>query len=399
MASGHIEKRVAPDGTILWRVVVTDGHGRGARKVTRTIKRQRNTKNPPHEATALLEHMKREADAGVLISPRMTVREVLTRWLSEHCEPRLAPKTTYTYRRVIETHVIPALGNRRAADLRPTHISKYYAEKRAAGMSDSAIHYHYRTLHSALAWAVQMQLVGQNAAERAKPPRAKPPEMQTISPAHMLGVLEAARGTDLELPVLLAISTGARRGEVMALRWGDFDLSAEEDGGEPVYSGKVTISRAVTNAPGHRGAEKPTKTERQRTVELPPFAVKALLEAKRDRICAPDEYVVTLRDPDRVTRQWRALADSLELPEGLRLHDLRHSYATAMLESGAGLHEIQDALGHTTATTTMNTYLHVTERLRERRRETLERAFSVTPERLGSDESADVVQLEKRETA
>ena len=177
----------------------------------------------------------------------------------------------------------------------------------------------------------------------------------------------------------------------MVLKWGDLHLSDDD---EP--RGSVTISKAITTAPRHRGEVKATKTEKVRTVELPSFAVKALLDVRRERVCPAESFVVTERDPDRVTRAWRALADSLDLPEGLRLHDLRHSYATALLESGAGIRELQEALGHTTATTTMTVYAHVTERLRERRRETLERAFSGTPEHSRSISDADVVPLRGR---
>lgn len=382
--SAHYEKRHNKDGSVSWKVTVIAGYGRGAPRIFRTVRVEKDTKGPPRKVKELRRELEQQATGGFIAPQSLRVRELLERWLTEHCEGRFAAKTVYGYERVVRSHLVPAFGDLRAADLRPVHLSDYYRTKKAEGLSDAGVHQHYRVIHAALAWALRMELVARNVADVAKPPRAKPPEMRTVTAAQMLGILKAAEGSDLELPVLLAIATGARRGEILGLRWGDIDLEA----------GTVRIARSITAAPGRRGEVKPTKTGRERTVALPRFAMARLRAVTQERVCPPDGWVCAAeRDPDEVTKAWRELADSLGL-EGLRLHDLRHSYATVLLETGEDIKSVQDALGHTKAGTTADIYMHVTERMRERRAERLSEAFSVPPEHLGSTLEAEVVTLE-----
>lgn len=402
--AAHYEKRHNKDGSVSWKVIVIAGYGRRAPRIARSIRVAKDTKNPPRKVVALRQQLEQQAMGGLVPSQSLRVKELLERWLTEHCEGRFAAKTVYGYERVVRSHLIPAFGDLRAADLRPVHLSNYYRAKKAGteerkGLSDAGVHQHYRVLHAALAWAVRMELVVRNVADIAKPPRGTPQEAKTIGAAQMLGLLAAVQGADLELPVLLAVSTGARRGEILGLRWSDVEIWTEDDAeGETLYRGRVTIARSISAAPGRRGEVKETKTGRRRIVALPAFAAKRLWEIRRERVCPPDGWVCAAeRDPDEVTKAWRALADSLGLEE-LRLHDLRHSYATLLLEAGEDIKSVQDALGHTRASTTTDIYMHVTERMRERRAERVTEAFSVSPEPLGSPSKAEVLPLDEQKS-
>lgn len=398
--SAHYEKRYNKDGSVSWKVIVIAGYGRRAPRITRTVRVEKDSKNPPRKVVALRQHLEQQATGGFIAPQSVRVKELLERWLAEACEGQLAPKTLYGYERVVRSHLIPVLGEMRCADLRPLHLNQYYRSKRTGKkpLSAAAVHYHYRVLHAALAWAMRMELVSRNVADIAKPARGAAPEMHTISAAQMLSLLEAAKGTDLELPILLAVTTGARRGEILGLRWPDIRIWEETDeDGVTVFHGTVRIARSITSSPG-RGAEvKSTKSGRERTVALPTFAVDRLREVQQEVGYPPDGWVCAAeRDPDEVTKAWRALADSLGLRE-LRLHDLRHSYATLLLEAGEDIKSVQDALGHAQASTTTDIYLHVTERMRKRRAEKLTAAFSVAPEPLGSTSAADEGSLEEPE--
>jgi len=377
---GHFEKRRNGDGSVSWRVVVRVGYGRGARRETRVVcTTERDQEKPPPKVTAALRDLERQAEAGFIPPARVMLTDVFWRWLDNHAG--LAPKTRYTYERLIQTHLEPAFERFRVVDLRPVHMQDYYATKREEGLSDATIHWHYRAIHAALRWAVESELAARNVCDvgAAKPPRGLRLEQPTLTAEQMLGVLEAVAGTELHLPVLLACATGMRRGEICALRWRDVDLKG----------GTVTVSASLSYVPREGLQRKTTKTQRTRTVGLPGFAVDVLKEARRQKVCPPDGLVIGVVNPDDLTKRWRETADSLGL-EGVRLHDLRHSFATLLLEKGASLKQIQDALGHTRVSTTGDIYAHVTERIREQRTEMVEAAFDVPPEQLGGTLGADV---------
>lgn len=380
----HIEKRETKSGKTVYRVVVTVGYGRGAPTITRNFARKK-------DALAALEELRKQAASGVITPAHMTLEDGLQRWLTEYVDVKLKPKTAYTYRSTVNKHLVPRLGTVRMTQLRPSTIARAWAKMREDECSDAVIEHAYDVLRSALSWMVGIELLARNAAavKGAKPPQVKYGARPTISAAQMLGLVEAARGTIIDVAVILATATGGRRGELMALQPSDVDIHKERilvNGKKrEVWIGRVAITKEQCWVPGHRGEITSTKTDRERIVPLPDFAVAALREIMRDRIFGPDDYFITERDPDKIGKAWRELVDSLKLPDGLRLHDLRHSYATMLLESGEDIKSVQDALGHTRATTTMDTYMHVTERTRERRAESVQKAFAVEPERLGSD--------------
>jgi integrase len=393
--AGHIEKRRVKSG-VRYRVVVGMGHGRGSRRVSRTVRTKR-------EAEALLNELLQAAATGFIPPVDLTVGELLTRWLAEHVAVKTAAKTAYDYRSIVRAHLMPELGSLRTIDLRPATLSDLWRKQRQEieledgskkpGLSASVIRHNYVCLHAALAWGVGMELLARNVADvaSAKPPRTQARKMRTLTAAQMLGLIEAVKGTPMELPVILAVATGARRGEVLALRWGDVTLVKDGD----TWRGHVTISAALDATPGPRTL-KATKTNRQRIVALPPFAVEHLRQLRAERLRQPDEPICPVIPAWALSKAWRELSARLGLG-GLRLHDIRHSYATMLLEQGTEITQVQEALGHTTPVTTLHVYSHVTEAMRERHVETLNRAFAVEAERPGSDQNAEVRPIAKTE--
>lgn len=381
--SGHFEKRRNKDGTISWRVSLPTGYGRGAKRAYRTFRASRDSDDPPRGAFELLDQMKLEAAGGGIAPQRLRVSELLKQWL-EQGTAHLSPRTLYGYRRIVETHLAPALGDLRTADLRPRHLSDLWADEREEGFSASTVRSHYRVLHIALGWALRMELVTRNVADAARPPQGKAAEMQTISAARLLGLCDLAVDTPLELWVLIAAGSGARRSEVEAVRVRDLDLKRSQ----------ATIARTMEHTPGEPVEPRDGTKSLSRTVPLPPFATERLKMWKAAELRQPGDYVCPRVKSHRFSPLWADLTKRAELP-GFRFHDIRHSVATILLESGLPVKVVQEILGHTTPTTTMNVYAHVTERMRDMAAAAVSEAFRVTPDSLGNPLDGEVLALSR----
>lgn len=372
---GHIEKRRNRDGSVSWKCCLPaqpDGY-----RPTATYRSPRDTKSgkPPKAAWDLLEEMRQQAKGGSIAPRKLLLADLLERWLSD-VEPRLAPRTLYGYESVVYTHLIPALGNLRVVDLRPVHLADLWASERES-YSAATIRAHYRVLHIALAWALRMELVTRNVADAARPPQGKAAEMQTVSAAKLRGLCDLAVDTPLEWWVLLAVASGARRSEVEAVRVRDIDTKTRT----------LTIAGAIEHTPGEPRERKATKTGKARTVSLPSFAVERLKVWKNAALRQPDEHVCAPIPSPVFSVAWKELTGRAKL-DGFRFHDIRHSVATILLESGLPVKIVQERLGHSSPTTTLTIYAHVTERMREMASEAVEGAFGVEGEVAGEGEVA-----------
>jgi integrase len=199
--------------------------------------------------------------------------------------------------------------------------------------------------------------------------------------AKVAKVLDAARGTRLYVPLALAASTGLRRGELLALRWREVDLEA---GSLRVVASLQRVSADLVFLS--------LKTDRgRRTVGLPPAAVTLLRRHRKEQAerrlllggaWADLDLVIERGDgepfpPDSLSRDWYRLVRRVELP-GLRLHDLRHAYATALLTAGVHPKVTSEALGHSSVAFTMDTYQHLMPTMQEQAVRAIEEAIGGT---------------------
>lgn len=218
---------------------------------------------------------------------------------------------------------------------------------------------------------VRWQLLNVNPAAAVRPPKAERPELETPDAEKVTQVLQAARKTRLYVPLAVAASTGLRRGELLALRWRDVDLDCRDPKTEelaPIL--RVTASLQFVGA----GATfLPPKTDRaRRTVALAP-ATAALLrrhrkeQAERRLLLGAAwqdlDLIIERGDggpliPNLFSQQWHTLVRRIGLPD-MRLHDLRHAYATRLLEAGVHPKVVSEALGHSSVSFTMDTYQHL----------------------------------------
>jgi len=272
----------------------------------------------------------------------------------------------------VNTQLVPKIGSHKLVKLTPLHLQNLYSEllkkgrhDGTGGLSPQTVVHAHRVLHKALKQALLWGLVIRNVADAVSPPKVERAKTQVLDAGQVLKLLAQLKGSELHLPVLLALHTGMRAGEILGLRWRDVDLE----------SGSLAVGSALQAIKGEDGKGKltmrPPKTAAGRrripltteTVE----ALKAHSASQADHIASRRDYqhndlVVCREDgspwhPSSFAASWTRARDAAGV--SVRFHDLRHTHASLLLSSGAHPKALQERLGHASAAFTMNVYAHL----------------------------------------
>jgi integrase len=312
-------------------------------------------------AKKLLDVQKAQADGLPVVSERQTVGAFLIQWL-DTVRPTLRPRTWERYSQVVNLHIVPALGKEPLVKLTPVAVQKLYAAELGRGASPRTVIKLHMVLRRALSQAVRWGLVPRNVADLVDPPSPVRKEMQTFSPEEARALLAAAKGDRLEALYVLALTTGMRQGELLALHWRDVDL----DAGAVMVRGSLgrTKDGLLISAP---------KNNRTRRIELTEAAIIAL---RRHRVAQAEERLslgAGWDDQDLVfpnaigrpiearnllSRSYAPLLKRANVP-ALNFHALRHTAATLMLMQGIHPKVVSEMLGHSQISITLDIYSHV----------------------------------------
>jgi integrase len=305
-----------------------------------------------------------DRNGGIVFDDKnLTVSDFLDIWLSDCVKDAIRVSTFERYKGIANLHISPALGRLRLKALTPAHVQGFYRWRLDSGLSPATVQKIHVVLHKALSQAVKWSLVPRNVTEAVSAPRPSPKEMHPLSAEEVRRLLGAATGDRLEALWVLAVHTGMRQGELLALKWTDIDLEA----------GKVSVRRTLTRESGHYTLGEPKTKKSRRTIKLTGAATEALRShlnrqmADIDRLgdLYQDQGLIFTTDsgaplnPSNVrNRNLRRLLRKAALPT-IRFHDFRHTCATLLLSRNVHPKIVQEMLGHSTVAITLDTYSHV----------------------------------------
>lgn len=351
---GHNEGSIYQDKDGRWRGAVTLQDGR---------RRYLSGKTRQEVARKLTDALKAAKDGVNVPSGQKTLAIFLAEWLETLRPPVLRPTTWTRYEEQVRLHIVPALGKRRLSALEPHQIQRLYADKLAAGLAANSVRHMHAVLHRALKKAVEWRQVGTNAADAVTPPAEGRAESLTLTAEQGRHFLRSVAGDPLEAFYTLALWTGMRQGELLALRWRDVDLERK------AIKLNGTLSRATRTVA-------PPKTKRSR--RFIPLVEPTVQPLRRHRLRQADarhragevwrdnDYVFAAPDGGPIIathlndQQFYPALARAGLPR-VRFHDLRHTTATLLLEAGVHPAIVADLLGHSTVSMTLDRYSHVSE--------------------------------------
>jgi integrase len=311
------------------------------------------------------------SDAGAL-----TVGEYLDRWLRD-MKDTVRGSTYERHEQLVRLHIRPALGRIKLKNLTAAHVRWLYRERLDSGLAPATIHKLHAVLHKALNHAVSDGLIPRNAAAGLALPRISREEINPLSGEEARCFLDEVRGDRLEALYVLAISTGMRQGELLALKWDDVDLER----------GLLRVRRTLTRQHSAFTFSNPKTKKSRRTIRLTEGALQALRThlsyqlvkmERMDSLYRPSSLVFAnevggIINPSNLrNRSFARLLKRASLPPSTRFHDLRHTCATLLLSGNVNPKIVSEMLGHSSISITLDTYSHVLPTMQESAIRTLE---------------------------
>ena len=353
-----------------WRLRVFVGRRANGTPIQRSKTIHAPDKNPkPGAGTRLadreLAKMISEANKGHAATGAKTSGELLDQFL-EHAQARdRSPTTLRKYKSIVETVLRPELGEIKLAKLTARDLDRLYSKLTAKGNKATTVRRVHALMSAALRQAERWDLIDRNVARQATPPTIHTSEIKAPDPDEVRRIIEAADAIEPTLAVLLLLAalTGARRGELCALRWFDLDDKA----------GTLRIGRSVYEIAGGGWGEKATKTHQIRRIGLDKLGLAILkrhrqsvdvLAASLDVSVADDAFMFSRSPaglepimPDVLSKFTKRVANKAGVDT--HLHALRHFSATQAISAGFDPVTVGARLGHADPSITLRTYSHV----------------------------------------
>jgi integrase len=379
---GNITRR----GKNSWRLKFEVGADATGSRKTRYVTVKGKRQHAERELTSLLA----AADAGTLPEPsKVTIAEYLRNWLDG--THGLSLKTVERYRGLAEQQIIPHLGAIMLQRLKPTQVQAWHGTliksggKGGRALAARTVGHAHRVLHRALQRAVENETLMRNVASVIPPPKVEAQEIEILDAQQIVMVLRRLEGHPLYAISAIALATGMRRGELLALQLGDLDLDV----------GSLRVERSLEETAAGLRLKPPKSKHGRRTISLPASAVAVLRAHWRTQLefrlalglgkPDPETLIFSAPDgsplsPDNLSRDWRRACRSLGLPP-VMFHALRHTHASALIAAGLDVVTISRRLGHSSPNVTLGTYAHLFTHTDTAAASAIEAALRTTGER------------------
>jgi integrase len=318
------------------------------------------------DASDYLSRTITEISQGTFVAPsKTTLDEYLDGWLKNSAKQKLTERT-YTHQVFcLNRYVRPKLGAKKISALQPLELQELYTEMRERGLGPRTIQIVHNILNRAFNQAVKWRVMASNPAPLADRPKQERREMQALSPEQAARFLDAAKGDRYYLYFALALDTGSRPSELLALQWKDIDFE----------QGRITIQRSL-EYPDYSNEFRfvePKTPRSRRSITISKVNLNYLREHRRQQaevrlkagsgwqaynlvFCTREGKPLQARNILR--RHLRPILKRAELPV-LNLYSLRHSCATLLLSAGVNPKIVSERLGHASIVLTLDTYRHV----------------------------------------
>ncbi len=325
------------------------------------------------EAEKFLLEINHKFETNTFVLPKVILlKEYLHDWLDHYVEINLRSSTYFGYKRIIEKHIIPYVGNVDLKNLTANHIDKIYAHLLKDGRSDGkgglsakTVLYTHRVFNEALKHALKKRLIHYNPMTGiTNIPKPKKFKSNIYKKEEILNLLEIVRGTVYEIPIALAAVCGLRRGECLALTRDDIDFENQTIRINKQYNdvNNITVLGDPKSEDSNRIISAPKEVfdiikARMQVLDKNKILLKDQFEDNNLIVCQENGKLIR---PIYFTKNFSNLIKRYKLKH-IRFHDLRHSCASLMLKSGVAMKTASQILGHSTIGITADLYTHVLE--------------------------------------
>ena len=301
-----------------------------------------------------------------------TVGEWMWLWFETYSKPNIRPSTVKNYSNYIRNHIEPGIGYIKLKQLTALHIQQFYNHTKTDGrvkrwgteqeqqpLSNRAVRGVHMVLRQALQLAVNERIINHNPCDNCRIPKIEKKEMKVLPPDKVGDYLRQAKEFGV-LPIFyLELTTGLRRGELIALLWSDLDVEKRT----------IKVTKTAIKLDGKLVTAPPKTPNSIRTVVIPQQAVDLLVEDRKNHpdsiYMFPSPRTGGIWSPEAIARLHKKILKAVGLDESVRFHDLRHTFATLALTNGVDAKTVSNMLGHSSSSFTLDVYTHVTTQMQE----------------------------------